>query len=267
MLLVAETIDNHVFHSFQVRQFRVGNGLHVGDVGKVIDTEAHDGQFTVHHTDGEDIHIAMLRFTFPLLEGTQFFPHLLAFHLHCIFQIFVSHRHFLHIFYNNGHVRFNLYQIDGWNTWIAFLLRGETIRNAFHQVVGTELFGIDIHIAKDAIGTQVVESTHMVIVLMCDEHGIKRFEVDAKHLLTEIGSTVNKDTLATHFNQCRSAQPLVLRICRCANLTRTPYLRHSTRGSRTKYCDFHKIISSLLQDGCRCRTYRVHPCRWCRTDG
>ena len=141
-------------------------------------------------------------------------------------------------------MRFHLYQIEGWHSWITFVLGREAIGDAFHEMVGTELFGIHIHISEDAVGTKVVESPYMVVVLVGDEHGIKGREVDAQHLFAEIRATVDENALAPHLHKAGTAQSFVFRVLGSAHLAGAPYLGHSTRGSAAKYRDFHIRFTS-----------------------
>jgi hypothetical protein len=56
----------------------------------------------------------------------------------------------------------------------------------FHNVVLT----INIHIAKQTIRTEVVNTSHMIEMNMADYYGINLGEWEAGGLLTEVGTTV-----------------------------------------------------------------------------
>ena len=70
MLLVAKSVHNHVVDALQIVQFRVGNGFHIGDVGKVFNTETDDGQLSVHHTDGHNFDTPLRCIAFLFLEDS-----------------------------------------------------------------------------------------------------------------------------------------------------------------------------------------------------
>lgn len=45
----AQPVDDERFHTFQKGEALIGDGFHVGDVGRAAETIAHDGQLGVHH--------------------------------------------------------------------------------------------------------------------------------------------------------------------------------------------------------------------------
>ena len=228
MFLMPQSIDYHIFHSLQKWQFCVGNRFHVSDVSKILYAESHDGQLSMHHSNGHDSHVIMPIWTRMFLHGCQFLPYLLPPLLHRLFQIDRIHRFFFFIADDDGYMRFHLYQVEGWHPRITFFLGCKAIRDALHQVVSTEFLRIHVHITKNAVRTQIIQATHMVIMLMGDEHRIEGLKVYAKHLLAEIGAAVNKDAPSSHFHQTGAAQTLIFGVGRCADLTGATNLRHTT---------------------------------------
>ena len=121
-------------------------------------------------------------------------------------------------------VRPDAVQADLRDTGI-FVLR-KAVGDAFFQMCGTEVFGVDIHIAEDAQGAEVVQSAYVVVVLVCDKHGIDGLEVEREHLLPEIRSAVYQDALpAVALYQCRGPQPPVVRVIGGADGASASHLR------------------------------------------
>lgn len=54
-------IDHQGVGPFQIGQFRVGDGLHVGNVGQRTDTVAQDGKLAMHHLERHDIEVTYLK--------------------------------------------------------------------------------------------------------------------------------------------------------------------------------------------------------------
>lgn len=162
MLLVAKSIYDEIINAFQIVELFFWDCLHVCDKGEVANAEADNWQFSVHH----------------------------------------AYRNNLDAINVDGNMRLHLYQVDGRNARIALVLRREAIWDAFHEMIGTELFGIDIDVAKDAVGTEIVKSSNMVIMLMSDEDSVELLEVNLQHLFAEIRAAVNKDVLSVNFHHC-----------------------------------------------------------------
>ena len=57
----AEGIDHEQFGTLQIRILGLLDGFHVCDIGEFSDAIAQDGQFTVHHLDGEDVQVTALQ--------------------------------------------------------------------------------------------------------------------------------------------------------------------------------------------------------------
>lgn len=173
MGLVTKGIDDEGVDALQHLHVLVGNGGHVGDVGEIMDAEADNGQPAVHDADRDDVDRSCVALK------------------------------------DDGNMRLDAVEVDGWHSWITILLRSETIGNTFHKVIGTEGFGIYINIAKDAVGAKIIKSANVIIVFVCNEHCMKWFEVDAKHLGTKIRSAVDKDIAAINLDESRAAEALI----------------------------------------------------------
>lgn len=184
---MAESIDHEGIYTFKVLVFLFRYGLHVGDVEEIPDAEAHDRECTVKDTDGEN---------FDSRDVDRFVG---------------SHRE----------------EIDGRHARIALFLGCEAVRDALEEMVGTELFGIDIDIAEDAVWTKVIESAHMVIVFVGDEYGIEAAEVSGEHLLTEVRSAVDEYATTINIDKSGATQTFVAWIGAGACGAVAAYLWHS----------------------------------------
>src|SRR5574344_1106478 len=161
MLLMSKTIYHHILHTSQILHILLWDGLHISDISKILNAETYNRQSAMHHTDWHNLHIP----------------------------------------YFKRHMRLNLQQIDGWHTRITLLLWSEAIRYALHQMISTKPLRIHIHITKHTEGTQVIQSTHMIIMFMRDQRSIQRLEIHTQHLSTEIRTTIKQDALVSHVQQ------------------------------------------------------------------
>lgn len=114
----------------------------------------------------------------------------------------------------------------------------KTIGHALPLVAGTECVGVDVDGSLRAVGTQVVESAHVVIVFMGEQHGTDgllahRFG-QAEHLLPEVRPAVEEQRAFGRFEQGRSAQTPVAGVGGCTHRTVAAQLRHTCAGSRAE---------------------------------
>ena len=79
----------------------------------------------------------------------------------------------------------------------------------------------------------IVQATDMVLVMMGDENGVEMAHVFAKHLLTEIRTGINTYCGLFGLDENRSAQTLVARICRPANVTIATNYGNALRSAAT----------------------------------
>ena len=93
------------------------------------------------------------------------------------------------------------------HTRIGMLL--ETIWDAISQVVENIFLGIDVKAGGLAIGTQVVNTAHMVVVAVGNEQRIEFLRRCPQNLLTEIGTTVDEQAQSPGAHHRRTAQALV----------------------------------------------------------
>lgn len=237
MLLVAKSVDHKGVDTLQLLELGVRDGLHVGDVGKVLDAIAHDRQATMHDAYRNDLHFALVACR--CLHGCQY---LAAAHGYRTIDVGLIDHIVKSMFLNNNrYARLNGYEIDGWDSGIAHILRREAIGHARHEMVDAELLGIDVDVAKDAERTKIVKTTHMVIVLVGDEYCVQGTEIDRQHLLTEVGTAIDKDALAMHIDDGRATQSPVARVAAGAHFAWAAYLWHSARCACSKYRNSHTM--------------------------
>ena len=94
----------------------------------------------------------------------------------------------------------------------------------FHNVVLT----INIHIAKQAIRAEIINSCHMIEMDMADYYGINLGERESGSLLSEVWPAVNKHTdTSVSLKKGRLAQTLVAWFCATAYPTLATYSRHT----------------------------------------
>jgi hypothetical protein len=84
----------------------------------------------------------------------------------------------------------NLVELDGRNTWIAML--SKAVRQHFkHSLTGNGV-GIDVDFAKLAIGSDIIQTAHMVVMSMSNQDAVNTSERMRHDLLSEIGTTVDE---------------------------------------------------------------------------
>ena len=114
----------------------------------------------------------------------------------------------------------------------------KTIGYALALVTRTEFVGIDVDGSLRAVGAQVVESAHVVIVLMGEQYaadGLFAHRLgQVEHLLPEIRSAVEEQRAFGRFEQGRSAQAPVAGVRGRTHRTVAAQLRHARAGSRAE---------------------------------
>lgn len=120
----------------------------------------------------------------------------------------------------------------------------ETIRHVVVQSVHSGAIAVNINVAKPAIGSQVVDASHMVVMYMCEEHAVYLSVWLAENLLAEVGPTVDEQTRGGCLQQCRCACAMVTRVSASAHLALASYHGHATRGACTKKRQLHLMFTS-----------------------
>ena len=112
-----------------------------------------------------------------------------------------SYGQYLQITHPEPFTRLNLTQFHMRHAGIDILV--ETIRHTLHDMTYHVLLGIDGNGGRCAVRTQVVQTSYMVVVLVCNNHSVKLFDAGSSSLPTEVRTAVNDDFGAVRFNQGR----------------------------------------------------------------
>ena len=128
-------------------------------------------------------------------------------------------------------MRYDLMQSDGRHTWITVL--GKAVRQHLQHRLLRLGIGIDVHLTKLAVRTDVIHTSHMVVVGMSDQDAVNLAEGLRQYLLTEIRTTVDEQTSGVCLHQSRTAQTLVTRVLALADLTLATDDWYATRCSRS----------------------------------
>lgn len=86
--------------------------------------------------------------------------------------------------------------------------------------------------------SDVVHSGSVVLMLMCEQYGIKALDVLPEHLLPEIRAGVDDDRFPARLYQHRCPKPLVAGIGGTADLALAGNNRNTLRSAGTQDCYF-----------------------------
>ena len=103
--------------------------------------------------------------------------------------------------------------------------------------------GIKWKVAVEGKGPEVVDAPDMVIMLVGDEHSIKRFRhLDTEHLLTEVRTAIEQKSCVALLEKRRSTQAAVARVAAGANFALATYLRYADACACSEECNLHFTI-------------------------
>ena len=116
----------------------------------------------------------------------------------------------LNTLYDNGVKWFYRMKVQSRDTGIKHLTKeiGQTLA----QVTTSEIIGKDVDIAKATEGTQVIDTSRMIIMLVGEQYAIKTVKGYTHHLLTKVGTAINKYTCRIGLYQCRDTQATVTHV-------------------------------------------------------
>ena len=126
-------------------------------------------------------------------------------------------------------VGFDGLQVEQWHTRVEVL--PEAIRHGGVERRGRPFVGIDIDGAEDAKRPDVVDAGHMVVVYVCEQHGIDALEVEGHDLLPEVGAAVYEHPGGICLYECRRAQPVVAGVVAPAHFATAAHSGNSPRGA------------------------------------
>lgn len=136
-------------------------------------------------------------------------------------------------------VRLNGMKNDGRCPGVTILCKA--IRNGLHQRPAGLVIGIDIHFTKLTERPQIVDATTMVVMDMSEQDGIYLPKRLTEHLLAEIRARINQDTCTFGFYQCRTTQPLIVRVCTPTSPAGATNSGHAYRCSRSQKSQLHML--------------------------
>ena len=120
-------------------------------------------------------------------------------------------------------------QADGRYTRITVLRK--TIRQHLQHPLTRNGIGIDVHLTKLTIRTDIIHTTHMVVMGMCNKDAVDSTERLWQDLLTKIRTTVDENSRGLRLHQSRATGTLITRILTPAHLTLASDHGYATRGS------------------------------------
>ena len=122
-------------------------------------------------------------------------------------------------------------QSDGRHTWITVL--GKAVRQHLQHALLCLWIGIDVYLTKLAVWTDIVHTSHVVVVGMGYQDAVNLAEGLRQYLLTEIRPTVDEQPGGVCLHQGRTAQTLVTWVLALADLTLATNHWYATRCSRS----------------------------------
>ena len=99
------------------------------------------------------------------------------------------------------------------------------------QGTGYQLIAINMNITKHAEATQVIYTSHMVVMNMRNQHTIQLAERFPEQLHPYIRTRIYQNTGFLRLNHRSTSKALILRIIAAANLTIASQNRNTTRCS------------------------------------
>ena len=109
-------------------------------------------------------------------------------------------------------------QVKQRHTWIELL--GEAIGHRHTQGVNGLLIGVDVDVAELAEPTQIVDTCHMIVVDVGDEHAVDLPKRQRHELHANIGTTIDEHTRRSRLQKACTTIAAVTRIAAMTHLAR-----------------------------------------------
>ena len=151
-------------------------------------------------------------------------------------------RHDIKIANTEGFVLVNLMKSDGRHPRIAIFC--ETIWQHLQHPLSSNRISIDVNLTKLTIWTNIIHSTHMIIVAMGYQDAVDFTKRHGKDLLPEIRTAVNEQPRLICLYKYRATRTLIMRICTLTHLTLAANDRHATRSSCSQKSQLHIMFTS-----------------------
>lgn len=128
-------------------------------------------------------------------------------------------------------MRIYLMEPDGRDTRITVFYKtvGQHLQ---HRFLGQRV-SINVDFPELAIGSDVVHTSHVIVMAMGDQYTVDLPEGLWKDLLPEVGATVDEQARGIRLDKSRATGTLVVRVWTLAHLTLAADDRHATRSSRS----------------------------------
>ena len=121
-------------------------------------------------------------------------------------------------------------------------MNAKALRHTLAEITGDILAAVDAEWLWMTIWTHVVDAANVVVVGMCYQQGRKSGGAGPQHLLTEIGTAVDKQVSAwSYLDHRRCPQPFFAWVGRSADLAAASYLRYACRCAGAEKCQFHQM--------------------------
>ena len=168
----AQGFNDDVFDALKFRHQMTTDLTQVGDIGEFADSEGIAGERIMLHFDGFDMKVAKVE------------------------RGLINEMHLI-----------------GRSTWVKMLFKG--IRKLAFNLREGRLVDKQRHrfvaLTEDE-GANIIQPSDMVFMFMSDKHRIQMIDPFAEHLLTEVGTCINRHSHLIGANQDRSPGPFVTRI-------------------------------------------------------
>ena len=139
--------------------------------------------------------------------------------------------HDIEVAYAEGFVLVDFVQLDGRDARIAVL--GKTIWQHLQHTLASQRICINIDFAELTVGSDVIHAAHVVVVGVGDKDAVYLSEGLRHNLLSEVRSAVYEQARGLRFDECRTAQPLVVWVRAGTSMTLAADGWHATRCSRS----------------------------------
>ena len=199
-LIESEGVDNQYFYSFKIRIFLLAHRLHVRDIGKLAETIAQNRHLIMENTDRNEFDIA-----YPI--------------------------RMMRLYGMKLELRSSRIKLFG-------ILR-KTVRHGIRQRTGYQFITIDMNISKHAETTQVIDTSHMVVMDMRNQHTIQLAERFPEQLHPYVRTRIYQNTGILRLYHRSTSKALILRIPASANLTIASQNRNTTRCSCSQQSNLH----------------------------
>lgn len=198
VLLVVQGVHHQIIYTPKLVELFVGDGLHVGDVGKITNAKAQHWQTAVKYLDGLHLNSTdRKRLVFVNSMQTQ-----------------------------SGRSRITI---------LLFEDVGKAVLQVALHLLGS--IDRHILLIPEVEGPHIVHTNNVVVVFMGHQYRIDPADLICQHLLTKVRTTIDDQLRRSHPDGQGSTQAPIARIGRLADRTVAANHRHPLRGTRPQECN------------------------------